>query len=263
MTDQYRPQAIYTKEPAEPKQVVRKSAVSKKNILIVLGLTSFIVLVMASVFLAFRKQSTTPTKPKADVIKEASCTLSFVVASPSPTPSVSPTPTPSVSPSPTPTPTPSPSPAPGCNDSCANNTECTNQNSSWICSSTYGNVCRLASYPSSESCTPPPTPSPSPSPYRGCNDTCTYNSDCSANNLICYYGRCRLDSYPDSDRCIITTVQQQVVTQQVVQQQVQTVEKGGQPEMPAELPKTGIFDVKILGAGAALTIIGMLILVIL
>jgi LPXTG-motif cell wall-anchored protein len=33
--------------------------------------------------------------------------------------------------------------------------------------------------------------------------------------------------------------------------------------MPAELPKTGIFDVKILGAGAALTILGALILLVL
>lgn len=78
--------------------------------------------------------------------------------SPSPSPSVSPSPSPSVSPSVTPSPssspTPTPTPAPGCNETCATNADCSNEQH--ICVDTSsGKRCRLESYINSETCTEP------------------------------------------------------------------------------------------------------------
>lgn len=205
--------------------------------------------------------------------------------SPSPSPSVSPSPSPSVSPSPSPSVSPSPSPTYSCNSDCSENLQCEGVNSNYICSSSYGNKCRLDSNPSSEDCQTKPdeyacnsdcetneqcqTASSNYICYQnkcrldnnpnasncqnyqdtpatvGCNDTCTGNSDCSNSAHICYNNSCRLATNPDSSTCSSPTS----VTQQ-------SAPKGAQPELPAELPASGSDDV-INWLKAGLGVLGM------
>lgn len=143
------------------------------------------------------------------------CTLSFTIAPvvtppPTPTPGVTPSPSPSVTPSPTATPSatpsptpsvsPSPSPTYACAGPCTTDAQCQTVNADYICSAANGNTCRLASNPSSISC------SPSQGSFA-CNSTCNTNADCaSANaNYVCAtIGTerfCRLSSNINAANC--------------------------------------------------------------
>lgn len=192
-------------------------------------------------------QGTYATEPVVD-----NCQIAINVypgEEPTPTPGVTPSPTPSVSPSPSPSPT-----TVVCYDQC---------NTITLICPTYHtcNNGRCAYNPCLESgvncdaklCTII-EPTPTPVAPAGCNDACSTNSDCANTSHICWYGRCRLDTNPNSETCTITTYTQTVVTQQ----QVVTT----QPELPQQLPQTGILDdgLRILGAGAAAVIFGGLLL---
>lgn len=103
-----------------------------------------------------------------------------------------------------------------------------------------------------------------PEPLAGCNDTCNTNSDCSANNHICYGNKCRLDENPSNEYCRSE--------EQMVAYSAPTTTKGGevttgdtavapgsstQPDYPAELPETGPRDwFKIVATGGAIVIVG-------
>lgn len=107
-----------------------------------------------------------------DILAAVTNATVVVNAAASPTPVASPTPTPSPTlPTPTPSPSLAPSPSPlGCNQACSSNSQCA---ANLACVS---GVCRLASNPSSTTCsaaspspspvipTPSPSPVPSPSP---------------------------------------------------------------------------------------------------
>jgi len=220
---------------------------------------------------------------------------------PTPTPSVTPSPTPT--PTPTPSATPSPSPTPivyTCQSPCETDAQCQTGNASHFCSSDYGNTCRLYTNPSSDTCEPQVetyacnstcstneqcyTANPNyicndsacrlaentpavnclplayvpPAPSVGCNEVCATNSDCSQVDHLCYTtstgeNRCRNQDYVNSDTCSAPPATQTIYT---------TVAQV-QPELPAELPQTGILDVAnwlkaglvTIGLGAALLLL--------
>lgn len=305
------------KSESKPKKIF---GLEKRSVVAVASIALFFMLSMAGVLVALRQQMapekvaapTAPkSKPAAAVIIEppaqTSCTLSFNIpeASPSPSPSVSPSPSPSVSPSPSPSvspspspsvspspspsvsPSPSPSPTPPtyvCNSDCTANAQCESANADYICSTTYGDKCRLDSNPSSAKCETKtneyacdsscetnaqcqtassnyicynnncrldsnPSASncqPGTTTVIGCNDSCVDNSDCSSSDQICYNNACRLATNPTSSTCSITTAT-----------------KGGQPSLPVELPESGsniIFDwlkagLGVIGIGAVLLLL--------
>jgi hypothetical protein len=236
-----------------------------RSLATVAGLTLFFVVAMAGVVISMRTRfgeqnfsPTAPERPSADVIRTATCSLTFVVASPTPSPSTSPSPTPSpsaspsptpsTSPSPTPRPTPSPTPLAECNYPCTNTVDCANVNH--LC---YQGRCRLIDNPTSSTCTMPgatPTPTPRPTatpvtvvPTYQCNENCVNNADCSNAAHICYNSRCRLADNPESATC--------------------SYPQGTQPELPMELPKTGSDGLEtwlkaglgVLGVGAVLLLL--------
>lgn len=224
----------------------------------------------------------------------AVCTLRFSALSPSP----SPTPVPTATPNPTTTPSPTPTTTYACGSPCTLDSQCQTANSAYICASEHGNTCRLDSNRASTSCQPQagqytcnspcttdaqcqtansayvcsgnycrlnsnrtatncqPTVIVSPPPVVGCNQPCSTNADCSNSAHICYTtadgsNRCRLDNYPNSDTCTTPNVIYTTPTQTTV----------AQPQLPAELPKTGMEDWgKWLGAGLATLGIGALLL---
>jgi hypothetical protein len=133
-----------------------------------------------------------------------------------------------------------------CNESCSSNEDCQSVNEDYVCySSNDGDVCRLDSNLTSTSCTPTSTPTPTPAP--GCNELCSTNADCSNSSHVCTTtddgsNRCRLDNYPDSETCTVSTPQ---------------------PELPETLPETGPEDwlnwlkagLVTLGVGTALLLL--------
>lgn len=141
-----------------------------------------------------------------------------------------------------PTPTPITSTKAMCGEYCSKNSDCAQ--SDHIC---YFNQCRLATYPDRTNCTAPQqttTVVPPAEIAAGCNENCRANSDCSNSSHICFEGKCRLESYPNSSSCTIPS-------------------SPDQPKMPAELPKSGSDDlmnwikagIGILGAGALLLLL--------
>jgi len=129
-----------------------------------------------------------------------------------------------------------------CGEYCSRNSDCAQ--SDHIC---YFNQCRLATYPDRTNCTAPQqttTVAPPAEVAVGCNENCRANSDCSNSSHICFEGKCRLESYPNSSSCTIPS-------------------SPDQPKMPAELPKSGSDDlmnwikagIGILGAGALLLLL--------
>jgi hypothetical protein len=98
------------------------------------------------------------------------------VPTPSPTPAPTPSPTPVPTPSPTPVPTPSPTPVAtpkvGCNQACTANADCADGNH--IC---YGGACRLATNPTSTTCSAPVAAQPElpqKLPQSGAGDLSTW-----------------------------------------------------------------------------------------
>lgn len=156
----------------------------------------------------------------------------------------------------TPAASPDPTPNPECRDACSSNTDCPTDHT---CSD---NICRLSvCLQSGVTCDTDkcvrtyPASTPVPTPLAGCNETCVTNSDCSRSDFICYNSVCRLDSYPYSQSCTAPTTTSTIAT---------TPTKGGQPQLPAELPETGSNEiiqsvmlgiaVLVLGAGILLLI---------
>lgn len=94
------------------------------------------------------------------------------------------------------TPTPTPTPTYSCNTNCSTNAQCQTANGSYICSSSYGNTCRLDSNPSSSTCTPTTT-------TYSCNSSCSTNAQCQTvnSNYVCSNSYCRLGSNPTSATC--------------------------------------------------------------
>ena len=112
-----------------------------------------------------------------------------------------------------------------CNDSCTADSECSDVNANWYCS-TDTNRCRLKSNPISTSCLAKIPSNNNNTMEAGCNEICITNSDCSNSNQICVTtsdgsNRCRLESYTNSTSCTITG------------------SSGTQPSLPGELPETG------------------------
>lgn len=219
--------------------------------------------------------------------------------SPTPTPGVTPSPTPRVTP--TPGVTPSPTPVTYvCGGPCETDEQCQTVNASYFCSEEYSNTCRLYSNPSSSSCQPQvnqyacnsyctadtdchtvnpnymcynnacrlasnpeatnclPIAYVPPAPAVGCNEICQTNADCSQPQHVCYTttdgsNRCRHQDYVNSSTC---TAPPATVTTYVASAPVQ-------PELPAELPRSGAFEVAnwikagliTLGLGAALLLL--------
>lgn len=92
-----------------------------------------------------------------------------------------------------------------CNSACQTNENCSTIGSNYLCyTTTTGNYCRLASNPTSVSCS---TATPTPTPSIGCNDSCATNADCSNSAHICAQtatgSRCRLATYVSSPDCVI------------------------------------------------------------
>ena len=314
------PKPIITSTPLADKKAKTMFGLEKKSVMAVAGIALFFMLSMAGVLVALRQQMApekvaVPTAPKskpaaAEIITPSpaagACTLSFYVSgsspspspspsvSPSPSPSVSPSPSPSVSPSPSPSVSPSPSPSPptyACDSSCETNAQCESANADYICSTDYGDKCRLDSNPASAECqvkeneyacdsgcetneqcesassnyicyqnncrldSNPSASNCQPVEYKppviGCNDSCVNNGDCSNSEQICYNNACRLATNPSSSTCS----EAQTVTYQAP--------KGEQPSLPAELPQSGsnaILDwlkagLGVLGIGAVLLLL--------
>ncbi len=117
---------------------------------------------------------------------------------------------------------------------------------------------------------------PDPTPRPGCNEDCASNADCANAEHICWYGVCRLAANPNSTTCsyppqeVIEIIEEQVVTQYVsqppvIQQQIIPVQpQQPQPVMPEVLPQTGGLEgVQILGVGAILTVLGVILVTLL
>jgi hypothetical protein len=155
--------------------------------------------------------------PSPSVVPSPSPTVN---ATPSPSPSVAPSviPTPSVAPSPTPAITPTPDSnddyiaeatpvedttddssnevavggitLQGCNQSCSTHSDCENN---LMCSN---GLCRLATNPSSETCSAPADEGFA----RSCNEGCADTNEC-ADNLTCWYNKCRNPLNVESTVC--------------------------------------------------------------
>jgi len=152
--------------------------------------------------------------------------------------------TPGVTPTPSVTPTPgvTPTPAIGCNDTCINNSDCSNPDH--IC---HLDRCRLGTNPTSTSCT---LPVATPTPTIGCGDVCANNSDCSNASHICYNNTCRLGNNPDSNSCAPVAGTTPITV-------------AGQPELPAELPQTGPADwANWLKVGLGVVVLGAVMLLV-
>lgn len=200
-------------------------------------------------------------------------------ASPSTTPTTAPTATPTTNP--TATPTATPTQPKECNESCSTQEECELVDDDHFCSIDYGYRCRHVNNPSSDNCQPP---TETVTPTVGCQDICVTSADCADSNHICFAtsdgNRCRLEEYPYSTTCTLPVATTQPIVEdkpvyvtersvyvpatevqtEVIEQIVDVPSKGGQPELPEELPQTGgnVFQLAV-GAGG-LTLLGLLLL---
>jgi hypothetical protein len=137
-----------------------------------------------------------------------------------------------------------------CDSVCTTNDQCTGVDDDYTCANINGTKrCRLATNTSSASCQESTTVT------IGCNDTCVTNNDCSNSNHICYQEKCRLESNPENTSCSTPTTTTTTTTE--------VAETPTQPELPAELPKTGPEDwgnwlkagLAALGVGAVLLLL--------
>jgi len=318
----------------EPKNNVVKSikkpkkifGLDARSVVAVVSIALFFMFSMAGVLIALRQRMSpekvaVPTAPSskpaaAELIEPpetGSCILAFNITEPSPSPSISPspsvspspTPSPSVSPSPSPVVSPSPTPSPSvspspspvvydCDSDCETNEQCESAKTDYICSTEYGDKCRLDSNPESEQCETKPN-------EYACDSSCETNEQCQAasSSYICYQNNCRLDSNPSAQNCQPTTY---VYTPPVIgcndicvnngdcsnsehicynnacrlatnptsstcsiaqTTTYQTTTKGGQPVLPVELPESGsniILDwlkagLGVLGIGTVLLLL--------
>jgi hypothetical protein len=89
-----------------------------------------------------------------------------------------------------------------CNETCVTNVDCVEENNTCI-----DDVCRLATYPESETCEEPvepsPTPEITPTPIVDayCGEYCDSNTDCVQDDQTCYNDECRLATNPTSATC--------------------------------------------------------------
>ncbi len=146
-----------------------------------------------------------------------------------------------------------------CNSYCSDDAECQTVNPNYSC---HNNACRLASNNEASNCLP--IAYVPPAPTVGCGDLCQTNADCSEPQHVCYTtadgtNRCRHQDYLNSSTCNPPPAAVTTYIASAPSQQVQQV----QPELPAELPKTGAFELAnwikagliTLGLGAALLLL--------
>jgi hypothetical protein len=300
--------------PRAPKQPKKLFGVDSRALLTVLGLTLFFILAMAGVVISLRQRidrvavapNAPESRPSADVVTPANCSLSFVVLAdegeePEPTPpdEEEPEPTPPDEEEPEPTPPDEEEPVTySCNSACDSNDQCASANADYIC---HNNRCRLQTNVSSTSCQAPTGGTPqytcnstcdtteqcqTASPYYicyqnrcrldinpsnssciqpqdqtevqvSCNDACSSNAECSNPSHICFNGQCRLETNPESANC---TRPSTVTPGTPV---LPESSDAPQPELPAELPKSGPEDwgnwlkagLAALGVGAVLLLL--------
>lgn len=292
--------------PPSPKKPVHKSQLPKL-VLAVVGLLAFAVVAGSAILISQKqqasKESVSPTapesKPQAYVERPASCTLSFVVASPTPTPTptteVTPTatPTPTDGPSPTPTPTPTdgpsltptatptptdgPSPTPTATPTptdgpsptpTATPTDGPSPTPTNVPEATPTNtIVYVTSTPAPTlppGVTPNPTSPSEPNTYTivttvNCNDSCTRNSDCTNPSHICYGA----DQNGEGGRCRLDANPESTSCQLKNGQTIAVVRTipTQKPDAPTVLPTAGPEDWgKYLRVGLGALGIGALLL---
>jgi len=159
-----------------PKGTKKIFGMETRAVVTVLGLALFLVLAMAGVVVSLQQRLNPGTvapnapesQPSADVIQEATCSLSFVVAGDETAEFA-------------------------CNTACDTDAQCKTANGNYVCAD---NRCRLSSNQASESCQTTTT-------TYACNSECSTNEQCvSANgNYVCADNRCRLQTNVGSESC--------------------------------------------------------------
>lgn len=133
-----------------------------------------------------------------------------------------------------------------CNSACQTNEQCRTANEFFLC---HNGQCRLDINLNSATCQ---EPTDQKQAQVSCNDACAANTDCTNAAHICYNGQCRLETNPESATCTRPAAPA-----------TPTVPGETQPELPAELPKTGPEDwgnwlkagLAALGVGAVLLLL--------
>lgn len=154
-----------------------------------------------------------------------------------------------------------------CNSTCQTNEQCRTVDEFHLC---YQGRCRLDINVSSTTCQEPEDQTQA---QVGCNETCTANTDCSNPSHICFNSQCRLETNPASTNCTRPTTPGAPRTPADPSDPtnpsdpdapaVTTVPGQTQPDLPAELPKSGPEDwgnwlkagLAALGVGAILLLL--------